>query len=507
MTAAQALLRIDTSRRWLWFAVFVPLMLLYLWTLRTNPSAINVDAPSVVPSAIGIARHGTPIVPVSFWGPGNPCAMLLGHGTAISDRTPGLIYLAVPVYWLFGARDPSYELPASAEAALITAAAMGTLALVFARFVSHRTALLGALVAGTATTTWTVSGVALWPHGPDQLVIALALCGLAADRFARAGLAFGLGLLIRPLLGFPAAVAGLVASWKARSIRPALAIAVPAGCCLAFYAWYAHHYWTGGPSGDKQAFLTATHGYGGPLTELGLSAWLALAVKLAGFLVSPGRGILIGSSFLLALLPGLRRAWRVAPTWVRSSAAGAVIYMLIQLKGEVFTGGYDFWGYRYPIEMLTLCAPLLLLCWREWTTRTARRRAAFGALVIVSISWQAVGAICFPGLDQDQPWTFNDLTISLRGHLGWLAYALLVLGSAAALGYYLRCRRSHGPDVLDVADTDDDVLAAGAHDQATGRVDVGRLSLEPSAAAEGDHHLPAQRGAQPAVVLGEPASG
>lgn len=480
MNLARALCRLESSRRWLWFGVFTPLLLLYLWTLRTNPSAINVDAPSVVPSAIGVAQHGTPVVPLSFWGPGNPCAMLLGNGTAVSDRTPGLIYLAAPVYWVFGVQDPSNDLLASVIAALVTAAAMATLALLFARLVPRRIAMGAALIAGTATTTWTVSGVALWPHGPDQLVIAVALCSLATEKYARAGIAFGLGLLVRPLLGFPTAVSGLAASWKARSLRPALAIALPAACCLAIYGWYAHHYWAAGASGDTQAFQTATHGYGGSLTDLGISAWLALAVKIAGFMVSPGRGILIGSSFLLALLPGLRCAWHVAPSWVRSAAAGGVLYMLIQLKGEVFSGGYDFWGYRYAIEMLTLCAPLLLLCWREWTSKTSRRRAIFGALVIVSIAWQAIGAICFPGLDQDQPWTFNDLAIALRGHLGWLTEVLVVLAGVGALTYYVRYRNAARTADLDVAD-------------------------DPAPTIE--LHESPSRGAQPAAVVGQPARG
>jgi hypothetical protein len=40
-------------------------------------------------------------------------------------------------------------------------------------------------------------------------------------------------------------------------------------------------------------------------------------------------------------------------------------------------------------------APLLVLAWRAYTVRTARRRAWFWALVSVSVTTQTVGALCF----------------------------------------------------------------------------------------------------------------
>jgi len=37
--------------------------------------------------------------------------------------------------------------------------------------------------------------------------------------------------------------------------------------------------------------------------------------------------------------------------------------LAIQITGNYFAGGGGFYSYRYPIETLTLCAPLLVLCW------------------------------------------------------------------------------------------------------------------------------------------------
>lgn len=494
----------DTSRRLLWLAVFVPLLVLYMWTLRTNPSLLNADAPAVVPSAVAVAEHGSPVMWAANWPTGLLCSMPAGHGAVVSNRTPGLIYLAAPLYWLFRVRDPLNDFPASALAAVITSAAMATLALTFARFVSHRTALASGLVAGTATTTWAVSGVALWPHGPDQLVIAISLSGLASQKHLRVGIAYAVGLLVRPLLGFSAAVQGLVASWKQRSIKPAIAIAFPAACCLLLYAWYAHHYWSGGVASGSKALGTATHGYGNSLTDIGLSAWRDYCIKVAGFLLSPSRGILTVSPFLLALLPGLRRAWRAAPSWVRSSAGGAALYMLIQLKGEVFTGGWEFWGYRYALEPLTLSAPLLLLCWRKWTSCTARRRATFGALVILSVTMQSIGAICFPGPDQDKPWSFLDFESALSGSRGLVAFLLLIVGACSALLFWVAHRHPRGAHLANVSGAHPEVTVGGAHDDEPAVVDVDRAPDHSSGRSVVEGHLDvlADRAAAGAVGRG-----
>ena len=58
---------------------------------------------------------------------------------------------------------------------------------------NRRTAWWGAMLAGCGTATWSVSGTALWPHGPDQLLIVLSMLALAAGRpgTRRAGLRRG----------------------------------------------------------------------------------------------------------------------------------------------------------------------------------------------------------------------------------------------------------------------------------------------------------------------------
>ncbi len=246
-------------------------------------------------------------------------------------------------------------------------------------------------------------------------------------------------MLIRPSLALVAAITGLARSWTARRIVPALVIGALTAAGLGAYLLYSHHYWSGsgGPAQDGAFNVTATHNYGQTLANWSPAEIGHYAIRIAGALASPGRGVLVGAPFLLLLVPGLRAAWRTAPGWVRAAAVGGIAYLLVQLKAEIFSGGIHFWSYRYPLEALTLCAPLLVLAWQSWTAHTPMRRAGFAALVSVAVGMQAVGAVCFRGPYSDNPWTFDDFRTALTGSLGPAAAGLLALGVLSA-GWFLR---------------------------------------------------------------------
>lgn len=437
MTAATATM----SNRALWWSVFVPLGVLYALTVRTDRRQMSPDPVAVVPSAWALAHHGTPAVAQSLWTTMSTWAVPYDAGHVVTTRTPGLVFVAAPVYRLWPGAGPGDQLPASLVAAVLTAAAVATLALVFRRLVGSRTAWAAALVAGLATTTWAVSGSALWPHGPDQLFLAVAMLGLASGSAARAGLGFALTMLIRPPLAVVAAVAGLALSYTRRSARPALVVGVITAAGLAGFLLYAEHFWHS-PSGAGGAAMSGAtlHGYQGGFFDVSPAAVLDLLRKLGSALVAPNHGILPFSPFLVVLAGGLRPAWRAAPDWVRSSAVGGVLYLVIQMKSEVFDGGVNFWGYRYPLETLTLMAPLFLLAYREWVVRSARRRGALSALVIVSATVQAIGATSFQLPLDTHAWQFADLTTAVTGSL--TSITLMLVGGVAAAFIYLRQART-----------------------------------------------------------------
>jgi len=373
----------------------------------------------------------------------SPWLIPSGSGQWVSNREPGLIVLGAVFYRLVPWAGPMNLFPASLAAAIITASAMATLGLVARRLVSGKEALAVALISGTATTTWAVSGTALWPHGPDQFFLAAAMLGLAGGRSGWAALAFAGSLVVRLPLGAVAVITGMWESRIRRSFRPALLIGLGCALGVAGYLAYSAAFWGGGPDSQYEA---TGGGFVRPFLDVRPIAWWRLAVNIAGTIISPGRGVLFGAPFLLALLPGLRKAWAVAPAWVRSSSLGGALYLLIQLKANRFSGGERFWSYRYPLETLTLLAPLLVLAWAQWTSQTRRRRAAFFALVSLAIGLQAVGAICFRGPYNAHPWLLADLLTVLTGGSQWGAAALLVAGIGVGTFAYYRITRSRADD-------------------------------------------------------------
>ena len=442
---------IRSSNRALWFTTFLPLLVLYTWTMRTNMTDMSPDPVAVAPSAWALAHLGTPVLPASYWPPHNPWAVTFAHGQVVSNRSAGLVLLAAPFYWLFNSASPWDQYPASIAAAFVTAAGMATLALVIRRLAPARTALAAALIAGTATTTWAVSGTALWPHGPDQFLIAAATLALATHHSARAGLAFAVAVLIRPLRALVATICGCLAAGAQRSVRPMLTIGLIAGLGLVGSLAYARHFWHGGLDSGYEAVGS---GFVAPFTDVRPHALGGFAVNIVGAVIAPGKGILAGSPFLIVVLPGLPAAWRRAPAWARSVAAGSIAYQLVMLKANRFSGGQSFWSYRYPLGMLTALAPLLVLAWQEWTAKTAGRRTAFGVALAVSITLQAVGATCFRGPYVNRPWTLDYLGAALTGPERLGAVALVTAGGLVTVAILVRALRSDRPQVLDVAGAD-----------------------------------------------------
>lgn len=388
---------LDDAAGWKVFvAVAAPLLLLYVATasygLPQSPDPVAAALP-----AWQLAERGT--LTLDEYAGENPWLVDTGDRT-VSNRQPGVIAWGLPFY-LLDPTDPEQEppmAPAGVAGAVATALAMGVLALVLRRLAVPSVAVAGALVGGVATATWTVSADGLWPHGPTQLWLALGMLGLAAGHHARSGLALAAALLTRPNAAVVAAVTGAYAAWRQRSVRPAAllggATALGLGALVAYNTWV---YGAPSISGGYPSDFTDR------LAEMGVRTY---GENVLGTLVSPGRGVLLLSPFLLLLAPGLPAAWRAAPDWVRGSALAGLVYLAVHLRMNRFSGGTNFFSYRYPIEALTLAAPLLLLAWREWTARTAGRRRWLATAVTASIGMHALGAVFFTApLQARSPWT------------------------------------------------------------------------------------------------------
>lgn len=307
-------------------------------------------------------------------------------GGTVTDRQPGVIFVAVPAYWLAGlAGVGQFSLaPAALSSAVVTALSIMVLYNLFLRLVEPLQAFSGAAVAAFATASWSISADSLWPHGPDQLWLGAALLYSANSQYFRSGLGFAVAIITRPVTAVMPLTVGVYRSLTQRHWYPAVAMGAASSCGLVMLVLY-----------NKSVFesYSVTGGY--PSTFVNNIAAISgteYGLNILGTLVSLPRGLLVGSPFLIMLLPGLRRAWRSSPHWVRSAALSGLVYSLLHLRMNRFSGGHAFYGYRYPLEPLMMAAPLLIISWTEWVRIRPNRQRVFGGLVAVSLFIQWLGA-------------------------------------------------------------------------------------------------------------------
>jgi alpha-1,2-mannosyltransferase len=301
---------------------------------------------------------------------------------------------------------------------------MTALFLLLRRMVSARVAMVATVVAALATPTWSVSADGLFTHGPAQMLLLVGMLLIARSSYLPGFLALGVTTVVRPHLIVVPLTVGVVIAWRERRIRALIGGLI--GCALgaALLLVYNHHVY---------GVWDVRGGYDASMTNVGGVGLGRFAINLIGSTVSAERGMFVLTPFLVMLLPGLRIAWHAAPTFVRASAMGGITYTVTQLWLIRFTGGDGFYPYRITIEGLTLCAPLLVLAWTQWTSRTQDRRTWFAGLVALTLAVQALAASLnwMPeGRDWD-PWhTF--LPLNLLHHIGPVSAAVFVSLTAGA---------------------------------------------------------------------------
>lgn len=368
-----------------WSGALILLLLvfpLYLATMA-NAAEVNLDTDPAALPAWQLVQHNT----MDLSGlvlDDNPFILDTDAGRVMSDRPPGLSVLAVPAYLLTD--DATYSPdPSTVTAVLVAMGAVLVMHLVLRRCASPRWAIGGALVFGLCLATWPISSVQLWPHGPGQLLLGLAMLALASRRPALAGLAMGLEVLVRPLAAIvPAVLAGL-ALWQ-RRWRDSGLLVLPAvvglGVLLAFNDWAF-----GTPS--------ISGGYGShfrdSLTDQSLFGYLR---NVAAMLLSPRNGLLLWSSVLIPALLGLRQSWSATPEWARHAAMAGLVYLLVHPRLNRASGGLPY-DYRYPLEALTLAAPALVLGMRAFLDGAELRRRIVVATVAASLLLQGTVAFTY----------------------------------------------------------------------------------------------------------------
>jgi hypothetical protein len=386
--------------------VFIPLALIYIATASYG-FGYHIDPFTNAITGWHIGMTGSVVLPdyeeatrpEQF---GNIAWIVESPRGPVSQYPPGAAVLSAPLYRLWnqplspavirGFNNPEAEpiplgfpslVPATLAAALASAAAMGFVAAAIPYAGGSRYhAVIAGYVGGLATTMWAVASDALWQHGPASMWIALAILLVARSQLGWAGLAFGGAVLTRPHLAFVAAALGLFLVVARRSIVPALKIGAGSLLGLGGLLWYNWWVWVvAGVSG----------GYGDDRVGKVLSTdFGAYVLNIYGSLTDPFHGLLPYSPFLLILIPGLREAWKNTPDWARGASIGGIVYLLIQLKANRFSGGSGFVGYRYPLEALTAAAVVLFISYQQWVSRRTMLKWLFWVGVLVATTLQIV---------------------------------------------------------------------------------------------------------------------
>jgi hypothetical protein len=267
-------------------------------------------------------------------------------------------------------------------ASFVAALSTSLLYLLLRRRTKASIALLLTIAYAFGTTTWVVSSQALWQHGMAELLVIGALLFLTATctvpRTLATGLLLGFIACNRPPDLFLAAVLGCYGLFWAGRRRALLLVAAAAMpmVLLLLYNFGAAGNLLGGYGVIGKAQFFDHDLFGG----------------VAGLLVSPTRGLLIFSPFLLFLA----LAWRYLPRsreergLTLAMCAGVAIQILLYAKTDWRSG--LSWGPRYMTDLLPF------LVWMLVPVVAALRRVGrvcFLLAVGVAIAFETIGAFSY----------------------------------------------------------------------------------------------------------------
>ena len=423
-----------------WLRVF--LLILPVFVLTAHYAVVSVDTSSAYVPAWHLVHHGNlwleDMKHPPYWS-------VHAADHLVSNRTPGVILVNIPVYVLLYFLGP-VPLGGALTAAMLTAATVATLYVVARRLASPNVALATAFVAAFGTSLWSVASAEIWTHTVDALCLALAMLFLTRNRYLAAGAVIGVGSLARPHLVIVAAVLGLYLTYHHRSLRPALWVgagSVPGFTALLLLNRVIYARWTvSGYGGYVTQNLT---GGGGSTGHTGLPAMAEQYLSnVGGFLFSPLCGVLLYLPVALLLVVALRPAWRGTPAWCRGMLLGGVAYSLVQLKINSYVGGAAFYGYRLATELVICACPMTVSAYVHWATRRQWRIVTVKTLATASVMIQAVGVTCYDLARSApvKPWASDFLAAYANKPL--IATAV-VIGGVSAASLWCTGRRAGGP--------------------------------------------------------------
>jgi hypothetical protein len=305
----------------------------------------------------------------------------------VSYYPVGAAVLALPFYVpavLWTGATP--EEARSAELEKLAASGIVALSVAFMytalrRLASRPWAFALAVAYGLGTSSLSVSSQALWQHGPAQLCLALGIFFLVRGRerpvfTMLAGLPLAFAFVCRPTnVTMLVAAAGYVLLVQPRAI---LGFALAAAPAIGFQFWYNAVYLA-------SPFATQFPVWRGPY-------WNNSALtNLAGFLLSPSRGLFVYSPVLVFSLWGGVVAWgRNGDRLARALGVGVLLTLLLYSRWWMYWGG-SCYGPRLLADVAPALAFLLLPC-GCLLSRLATARAIFAITLAWSVAAHAAGS-------------------------------------------------------------------------------------------------------------------
>jgi hypothetical protein len=399
----QTVSRVGGGRRELWASLLVGLCCLLVY----NANLRSISAGDTYPARylpFAIWQHHTlrldPIATLTAQGQGNRAywMMPVPGGHVISLYPVVVPVLLAPLYlpavrylnrrgWTDGRLDHVARVMEKLSASLVAALSAALLYRLLRRRAAASIALLLTVAYAFGTTTWVIGSQALWQHGMAELLVIgllLLLTGpCTVPRALAAGLLCGLIAGNRPpdvLLAAALGVYGLFWAGRRRAALLAAGAVLPVSLVLLYNLGLADNL-AGG-------YGRGAHAHPGFLQHDLLSG-------LGGLLVSPARGLLVFSPFLLFLVLG----WRHLPkdrgegALTLAMCAGVGLQILLYAKTDWRAG--TSWGPRYMTDLLPL------LVWMLVPAVAALRgfgRACFLAAVGAAVAIEVIGAFWYTGV-------------------------------------------------------------------------------------------------------------
>lgn len=305
----------------------------------------------------------------------------LDDGRIVSNRAPGLIGLATPMYVLRGDKRFSYA-PATFVAWITTVLAMLVTWSVLKPLVGRAFATGSTFVLALGTTTWYISSSELWPHGPGQLWAALALVGLASGSWLIAGMSFALSILTRPVTGVLAAVSGIAEGIRTKqwgfTVKAGAIASVGLGLVLLYNRWLFGSWSVRG--GYSESFTS------GALERFTVGGYLR---NLFDMLLDIRIGVLITSPIIGVSVYAAIKAWSRIPGWAKSASYAAVAYLLVHALLNHASGDMLVF-YRYPLEAIMFAIPALVVGAQHLWQRDRLGRLLVGGSAIISVALQVL---------------------------------------------------------------------------------------------------------------------